>query len=283
MLLRNALGETLRDARTRQNRTLRDVSTAANVSLGYLSEVERGRKEASSELLASICDALDLELADLLDTVSRTMRTEWCRASRREEQRHHQLGQGRAGQLEPSAVRQHGEHQDRPDAADRACPTARPGQARPSADVRRSSATCSVRSWCAPSAASAAMAASAAVDRHEQVVVVEAGDHVARRCRPRSAPWPPPRSDRPRRDADCTVSVIQRAAEGARPARGVGLGGRQHQRCVPPPPAPSPPGASRPAPWPGRDVQNTNSPSCSSGAQRGQQQPARSRIGPRRS
>ena len=76
MLLRDALGETLRNARTQQNRTLRDVSTAANVSLGYLSEVERGRKEASSELLASICDALDLELADLLDTVSRTMRSD---------------------------------------------------------------------------------------------------------------------------------------------------------------------------------------------------------------
>ncbi|TKV60821.1 helix-turn-helix transcriptional regulator [Nakamurella flava] len=76
MLLRNAVGETLRDARTRQNRTLRDVSTAANVSLGYLSEVERGRKEASSELLASICDALELEVSDLLDTVSRTMRVE---------------------------------------------------------------------------------------------------------------------------------------------------------------------------------------------------------------
>ena len=76
MLLRNALGETLREARTRQNRTLRDVSTAANVSLGYLSEVERGRKEASSELLASICDALDLQLAEVLDTVSRTIRTD---------------------------------------------------------------------------------------------------------------------------------------------------------------------------------------------------------------
>ncbi|ACV79155.1 helix-turn-helix domain-containing protein [Nakamurella multipartita] len=75
MLLRDAVGETLRDARNRQNRTLRDVSTAANVSLGYLSEVERGRKEASSELLASICDALDLELSDFLDSVSRTMRT----------------------------------------------------------------------------------------------------------------------------------------------------------------------------------------------------------------
>ena len=71
MLLRDALGETLRNARTQQNRTLRDVSTAANVSLGYLSEVERGRKEASSELLASICGALDVPLSSVLHTVSR--------------------------------------------------------------------------------------------------------------------------------------------------------------------------------------------------------------------
>lgn len=76
MLLRDALGETLRDARTSQNRTLRDVSTAANVSLGYLSEVERGRKEASSELLASICVALDLELSDVLTTVSEAIRSD---------------------------------------------------------------------------------------------------------------------------------------------------------------------------------------------------------------
>lgn len=82
VLLRDALGETLRDARTRQNRTLREVSSAANVSLGYLSEVERGRKEASSELLASICDALDLELSDVLDTVSHNLRTELAATKR---------------------------------------------------------------------------------------------------------------------------------------------------------------------------------------------------------
>lgn len=74
MLLRDALGETLRHARVGQNRTLRDVSSAANVSLGYLSEVERGRKEASSELLASICVALDVEVSDVLDSASSTMR-----------------------------------------------------------------------------------------------------------------------------------------------------------------------------------------------------------------
>jgi transcriptional regulator with XRE-family HTH domain len=73
-LLRTQLGNTLRGHRLRQRRTLRDVSGVARVSLGYLSEVERGQKEASSELLASICDALDLELADLLAEVSQELR-----------------------------------------------------------------------------------------------------------------------------------------------------------------------------------------------------------------
>jgi len=73
-LLRTQLGNTLRGHRLRQRRTLRDVSGVARVSLGYLSEVERGQKEASSELLASICDALDLELADLLAEVSLELR-----------------------------------------------------------------------------------------------------------------------------------------------------------------------------------------------------------------
>jgi transcriptional regulator with XRE-family HTH domain len=73
-LLRTQLGTTLRGHRMSQRRTLRDVSGAARVSLGYLSEVERGQKEASSELLASICDALDLELADLLAEVSAELR-----------------------------------------------------------------------------------------------------------------------------------------------------------------------------------------------------------------
>jgi len=73
-LLRTQLGHTLRDHRLSQRRTLRDVSGAARVSLGYLSEVERGQKEASSELLASICDALEVELADLLAEVSLQLR-----------------------------------------------------------------------------------------------------------------------------------------------------------------------------------------------------------------
>jgi transcriptional regulator with XRE-family HTH domain len=70
VLLREAIGDRLRHARTTQQRTLREVSRAARVSLGYLSEVERGRKEASSELLASICDALELPLSDLLHLVA---------------------------------------------------------------------------------------------------------------------------------------------------------------------------------------------------------------------
>ncbi|MBA3905863.1 MAG: helix-turn-helix transcriptional regulator [Pseudonocardiales bacterium] len=66
VLMREAIGGSLRRARTEGRRTLRDVSRRARVSLGYLSEVERGRKEASSELLAAICDALDVTLSDVL-------------------------------------------------------------------------------------------------------------------------------------------------------------------------------------------------------------------------
>jgi transcriptional regulator with XRE-family HTH domain len=69
------LGDALRRRRQNQRRTLREVSSAARVSLGYLSEVERGQKEASSELLASICDALGLRLADLLREVSDDIET----------------------------------------------------------------------------------------------------------------------------------------------------------------------------------------------------------------
>jgi transcriptional regulator with XRE-family HTH domain len=74
LLLREAIGGTIRRARTARRRTLRDVSREARVSLGYLSEVERGRKEPSSELLAAICEALALPLSELLDEVADTMR-----------------------------------------------------------------------------------------------------------------------------------------------------------------------------------------------------------------
>jgi transcriptional regulator with XRE-family HTH domain len=70
VLLRRLLGEALRRRRQDQSRTLREVSSVARVSLGYLSEVERGQKEASSELLASICDALGVRLSDLLREIS---------------------------------------------------------------------------------------------------------------------------------------------------------------------------------------------------------------------
>ena len=70
VLLRRVIGDALRARRQGQHRTLREVSTAANVSLGYLSEIERGQKEASSELLASICDALGAQLSDVLRQVS---------------------------------------------------------------------------------------------------------------------------------------------------------------------------------------------------------------------
>jgi transcriptional regulator with XRE-family HTH domain len=70
VLLRQEIGDVLRDARRQQGRTLREVSSVARVSLGYLSEVERGQKEASSELLASICGALDVPLSSVLHQVS---------------------------------------------------------------------------------------------------------------------------------------------------------------------------------------------------------------------
>ena len=65
VLLRQLLGDVLRRLRVRQGRTLREVSASARVSLGYLSEVERGRKEASSELLAAICGALNTPLSQV--------------------------------------------------------------------------------------------------------------------------------------------------------------------------------------------------------------------------
>lgn len=69
-MLRQVIGDELRRRRQDQGRTLRDVSAAAAVSLGYLSEVERGQKEASSELLAAICEALEVPLSDVLSSVS---------------------------------------------------------------------------------------------------------------------------------------------------------------------------------------------------------------------
>jgi len=72
-LLREVIGDVLRRARIEQGRTLREVSDEARVSLGYLSEVERGRKEASSELLGAICGALDVPLSRVLTNAGETM------------------------------------------------------------------------------------------------------------------------------------------------------------------------------------------------------------------
>ena len=77
VLMREVIGDILRRARVDQGRTLREVSDSARVSLGYLSEVERGRKEPSSELLGSICGALDIPLSRvLIDAGDRLARTE---------------------------------------------------------------------------------------------------------------------------------------------------------------------------------------------------------------
>lgn len=73
VVLRQVVGSELRRRRVDQGRTLRDVSSSARVSLGYLSEVERGQKEASSELLAAICGALEVPLSEVLRSVSHDM------------------------------------------------------------------------------------------------------------------------------------------------------------------------------------------------------------------
>jgi transcriptional regulator with XRE-family HTH domain len=70
VLFRESLGDVLRSERMRQGMTLRQLSSAARVSLGYISEIERGQKEASSELLGALCEALDLPLSDVLREVS---------------------------------------------------------------------------------------------------------------------------------------------------------------------------------------------------------------------
>jgi transcriptional regulator with XRE-family HTH domain len=70
VLFRRLLGEVLRGARMQRGMTLRDLSAEARVSLGYISEIERGQKEASSELLASLCQAMDLPLSDVLRDVA---------------------------------------------------------------------------------------------------------------------------------------------------------------------------------------------------------------------
>lgn|SRR5690349_11471061 len=70
VLFRRQLGDVLRGERMRKGMTLRELSTEARISLGYISEIERGQKEASSELLSSLCDALEVPLSAVLREVS---------------------------------------------------------------------------------------------------------------------------------------------------------------------------------------------------------------------
>lgn len=76
VLFRRMLGEVLRTQRMRRGFTLRELSAEARVSLGYISEIERGQKEASSELLASLCSALDVPLSQVLSDVSEAVALE---------------------------------------------------------------------------------------------------------------------------------------------------------------------------------------------------------------
>ena len=76
VLFRRLLGDVLRGARMQRGMTLRELSAEARVSLGYISEIERGQKEASSELLASLCSAMDLPLSDVLRDVANAVAVE---------------------------------------------------------------------------------------------------------------------------------------------------------------------------------------------------------------
>ena len=76
VLFRRLLGDVLRSARMQRGMTLRELSAEARVSLGYISEIERGQKEASSELLASLCQAMDLPLSDVLRDVADAVASE---------------------------------------------------------------------------------------------------------------------------------------------------------------------------------------------------------------
>ena len=76
VLFRRQLGDVLRGERMRQGMTLRELSSEARISLGYISEIERGQKEASSELLSSLCEALDVPLSAVLREVSDTVAVE---------------------------------------------------------------------------------------------------------------------------------------------------------------------------------------------------------------
>ena len=69
ILVRQEIGDVLRDFRLQKGRTLRQVASKASVALGYLSEVERGQKEASSEILASVVDALDTPISVIMREV----------------------------------------------------------------------------------------------------------------------------------------------------------------------------------------------------------------------
>ena len=79
VLFRRLLGEVLRARRLEQGRSLRDLCSDASISLGYMSEIERGRKEASSELLSSICAALDAPLSEILSEVADAVAIEEAR------------------------------------------------------------------------------------------------------------------------------------------------------------------------------------------------------------
>jgi transcriptional regulator with XRE-family HTH domain len=100
-LLRTMVGDVLRRTRLEQRRTLADVARSARISMQYLSELERGRKEASSEILAALCAALRLDLSELLAAVGRDLLDQRTRRSSLVRLDAYRDGEPRAGAAAP--------------------------------------------------------------------------------------------------------------------------------------------------------------------------------------
>jgi transcriptional regulator with XRE-family HTH domain len=123
-LLRTLVGDVLRRNRLGQRRTLADVARSARVSTPYLSEVERGRKEASSEVLAAVCDALGIGLVDLLAEVGRDLMVDNTPVVRLDSARQRRDSAGQHSRLAGQHSRLAGQHSTRRDTT---LSTRRPG------------------------------------------------------------------------------------------------------------------------------------------------------------
>lgn len=105
-LWREVLGRRLRVLRQEQQETLSETATRAGISPQYLSEIERGRKEPSSEMIAALAGALGTTLIDLTEHVAGDLRRQMSLAPRASRTRPGHIGPGRTrpGRTRPGDV-----------------------------------------------------------------------------------------------------------------------------------------------------------------------------------